>query len=83
MWLFPQFALFFVVYNTLHNHVTDDTNIANNKMTMDEYDNNDDKIWRLSEVTGEYLPGDRYGHGAVTLENGKILVIGGKTRHVL
>ena len=51
---------------------------------MDEHDiNNDDKIWRLSEVTGEYLPGDRYGHGAVTLANGKILVIGGKTRHVL
>ena len=40
-----------------------------------------DKAWRLSEVTGEYLPGDRYGHGAVTLENGQILVIGGKTRY--
>ena len=52
---------------------------------MDEHNINinDDKIWRLSEVTGEYLPGDRYGHGAVTLENGQILVIGGKTRHVL
>ena len=54
-------------------------------MIMDEHNINinDDKIWRLSEVTGEYLPGDRYGHGAVTLENGQILVIGGKTRHVL
>ena len=53
-------------------------------MIMDEQNINinDDKIWRLSEVTGEYLPGDRYGHGAVTLENGQILVIGGKTRHV-
>ena len=44
-------------------------------------DSTDSKAWRLSEVTGEYLPGDRYGHGAVTLENGQILVIGGKTRY--
>ena len=39
------------------------------------------KGWRLLEVTGDFLPGDRYGHGAVSLENGQILLIGGKTRY--
>ena len=34
------------------------------------------KGWRLLEVTGDFMPGDRYGHGAVTLENGQILLIG-------
>ena len=36
--------------------------------------------WRLLEVTGDFLPGDRYGHGAVSMETGQILIIGGKTR---